>query len=78
MGFAILLWPFVAISVKRLHDLNISGWWLVAAAIIPFASRITYIGPATLWLIAVVLLGFIPGKSGSNRFGNDPLPRTGV
>jgi uncharacterized membrane protein YhaH (DUF805 family) len=38
IAVAILLWPFISIFVKRLHDLNISGWWLVAAAAMPFGD----------------------------------------
>lgn len=51
----IALWPLAAISVKRLHDINLSAWWL-----------------PIFWLVAIIL-GFIPGHRGSNRFGEDPL-----
>src|ERR1043166_8142933 len=27
---AMVLWPLLMLYVKRLHDLNMSGWWLIA------------------------------------------------
>jgi uncharacterized membrane protein YhaH (DUF805 family) len=50
----------LAISVRRLHDLDLSGWW-VLLAVIP-AGRI--------FLIAWFCLR---GTVGANRFGDDPL-----
>lgn len=72
--FAILtlIWPFVAITVKRLHDLNLSGWWALLALAIPFAARLIGVHPSTLLLMSFVLLASLPGSSGNNRFGVDP------
>jgi uncharacterized membrane protein YhaH (DUF805 family) len=61
LGLALLalgLWLWLAVSIKRYHDRNKSGWW-VLIALIP------YIG--TLW--QVVELGFFAGNPGPNRFG---------
>jgi uncharacterized membrane protein YhaH (DUF805 family) len=55
LAAAISMWPLAAISVKRLHDISLSGWWL-----------------PVFWLAGFVL-GIIPGRRGSNRFGDDPL-----
>ena len=68
----ILIWPFAAITVKRLHDLNRSGWWVLLALAIPFAARPIGVSPSTLLLMAFVLLASLPGSSGDNRFGIDP------
>ena len=68
----ILVWPFVAITVKRLHDLNLSGWWALLILAIPFAARLIGISPSTLLLFGFLLLGTVSGKSGDNRFGADP------
>ena len=68
----ILIWPFAAITVKRLHDLNLSGWWALLALAIPFAARLIVVNPSTLLLLAFVLLASLPGSSGNNRFGIDP------
>lgn len=31
----VMLLPALAVSVRRLHDCNLSGWWLLAAYILP-------------------------------------------
>jgi uncharacterized membrane protein YhaH (DUF805 family)/Tol biopolymer transport system component len=53
---------YIPVSVKRLHDLNKSGWYYLIA-LIPF------IGSSILF----VQLGFIKGTDGSNQYGDDPL-----
>lgn len=58
----IFLWPSLAIQVKRWHDRDKSGWW-VLISIIPI------LGP--IW--ALVENGFLTGTEGSNRFGDNPL-----
>jgi uncharacterized membrane protein YhaH (DUF805 family) len=44
--------------VRRLHDLDFSGWWALLLLIISFP--------------ALVILGCIPGDTGKNRFGPAP------
>jgi uncharacterized membrane protein YhaH (DUF805 family) len=53
--------PSLAVGVRRLHDTDRSGWWLLIA-IVPLIG-------------AIVLLVFLcsRGTSGPNRFGRDPL-----
>ena len=59
----VFLWPVIAVSVKRQHDFNFSGWWvLVQFFPIP--------GVGSLILLAVD--GAMPGTRGANRFGPDP------
>lgn len=58
----LLLWPNLMLAIKRCHDRDHPGWWLLIA-LIPL------IGP--LWLF--VELGFLRGTAGPNRFGPDPL-----
>ncbi len=55
---AIATW---ALSVRRLHDLDKSGWWLLLFAI-PLLN---------LWVS--ILIVFIKGTNGPNRYGEDPL-----
>jgi uncharacterized membrane protein YhaH (DUF805 family) len=55
------LWVGLATQVKRWHDLDLSGWF-VLVGIIPIA------GP----LLALAACGFIKGTSGPNRFGDVP------
>lgn len=58
-----LLIPSLAVAVRRLHDTNRSGWWLLIG-FIPLLG-------------ALVLLVFylLDGTPGPNRFGPDPKGR---
>ncbi len=57
-----LLVPCIAVGVRRLHDLDKSGWWLLIG-LIPLIGTIILI----VWFIG-------KGTQGSNRFGSDPVP----
>lgn len=59
-----LLWVQIAISVKRFHDRNKSGWWYLI-------SLIPYLG--ALWLL--IENGFLAGDEGLNQYGL-PLSRS--
>lgn len=52
--------PYVAVSVRRLHDTNRSGWWLLIS-FIPIVGAI--------WFLVLLMLD---GQAGENRFGEDP------
>jgi uncharacterized membrane protein YhaH (DUF805 family) len=68
-------WPLTAIYVKRLHDLNLSGWWTLAVPAIAVVFQMAGFKPGTYFTITTLLIGFIPGTSGDNKFGSDPLAR---
>jgi uncharacterized membrane protein YhaH (DUF805 family) len=57
----LFLWPAAAISIKRLHDRDRSGWWVLAALV-----------PVVGWLWLLVVNGFLAGTPGPNRFGLPP------
>lgn len=57
----VTLIPFLAVSIRRLHDTNRRGWWL-------FISIIPLIG--LIWLIVLMCLR---STSGENQFGQEPL-----
>ncbi len=57
----VFLWPLIALSVKRQHDFDFSGWW----ALIHFV-------PAVGSLFLLLADGALPGTPGPNRFGIDP------
>ena len=51
-----LILPSLAVSVRRLHDIDRTGWWVLIGA--------TFIGTLVL-----IYWACLPGTSGSNRFG---------
>ena len=57
-----MIWIGVALSVKRWHDRDKSGWWV-------FIALIPIVGP--IWAIVETL--FLKGTEGPNRYGPDPL-----
>ena len=59
--------PSIAVVVRRLHDRDMSGWWYPGFLV---ASFIPFIG--FLASIAFLVLMFLPGTPGPNRFGPDP------
>jgi len=59
--FVFLFWSGLAIGVKRWHDRDKSGWWMLIG-IIP------YIG--AIWQF--IECGCLRGTEGPNRFGGDP------
>ena len=81
-----LLWIYLAIAVKRLHDRNKSAWWMMLFFVFPglfdqFADRlgdsypVMFIGLVSficcVW--GFIEMGFLRGTTGTNRFGADPL-----
>jgi uncharacterized membrane protein YhaH (DUF805 family) len=58
----LLLWPALAVSVKRWHDRDKSGWWVLLNLV-----------PVVGWLWALIENGFLRGTDGPNRFGPNPL-----
>ncbi|MBR0871143.1 DUF805 domain-containing protein [Bradyrhizobium tropiciagri] len=72
------LWPFAAIIVKRLHDLNVSGWWALAILGVPHLAGALHERTWIPYLAIVGTLSLLPGLKGDNRFGRDPLARAGI
>jgi uncharacterized membrane protein YhaH (DUF805 family) len=58
----LVIWPSLAVSIKRWHDRNKSGWW-VLISLVPFIG----------WLWALIETGALPGTIGPNEYGLDPL-----
>lgn len=55
-----LLLPGISVAIRRLHDLDRTGWWMLIA--------LTGIG-----MILLIVWDCMKGTTGSNRFGADPL-----
>jgi len=53
----LILWPVIATTAKRLHDLNKSAWWFLIH-FIPFIGT----------TILSIFLWFVPGTKGINEF----------
>ena len=58
-GLAIII-PSIAVSVRRLHDIDRTGWWVLI-------SLVPVIGTIVLLVSAV-----LDGTPGQNRFGPNP------
>ena len=56
------LFASIAVGVKRWHDRDKSGWWILIVLV-----------PVIGWIWAIVENGFLRGTIGPNRFGSDPL-----
>ncbi len=62
LSFLLLVFlPTIALSVRRLHDINRSGWWLLIATI------------PVIGAIVLIIWHCTKGTEGDNRFGADPL-----
>ena len=57
----LLFWPAIAVSVKRWHDRDKSGWWVLVALV-----------PLVGWIWALVQNGVLRGDAQANRFGPPP------
>jgi uncharacterized membrane protein YhaH (DUF805 family) len=78
-----LIIPALAVGVRRLHDTNRTGWWLLA----PLAPYVLLIVGAATEMTAVSVIGvigvliagvavivfmFLDGTRGDNKYGHDP------
>ena len=52
--------PGLAVGVRRLHDIDRTGWWWLIA--------LTVVG-----IILLIVWACQPGTNGPNRFGPDPI-----
>ena len=55
-------WISLAVGVKRWHDRNKSGWWMLIILVPVIGS---------LWYL--IECGFLKGTTGPNTYGPDPL-----
>jgi uncharacterized membrane protein YhaH (DUF805 family) len=82
----VLLWMYLAISIKRLHDRDRSGWWVLPFLVLPvlhshFEGSLPdsyFFLPLSLAAFVFTVWGFIElaclkGDASTNRFGPNPL-----
>lgn len=55
-----LFLPSLALAVRRLHDISLSGWWILLNWV-PVGGTVVFI------------FMLIPGTKGENEYGPDPL-----
>ena len=63
-ALAVLI-PTLAVHVRRLHDIDRTGWWILIR-LIPLIGT-----------IVLLVFALTPGTPGSNRYGPDPKQATG-
>ena len=86
----------IAITVKRFHDREMSGYWIIGFALLtigaiaslafvpgepfefgegmpPAFVFVGVLGAVVIQIIQLVILGFLPGTRGPNKYGPDPL-----
>jgi uncharacterized membrane protein YhaH (DUF805 family) len=73
----------VMVGIKRLHDRDKSGWWLLVFYLLPAVlgwlsdsisgGVILSLASLAVSIWGLVELGFLRGTAGANRFGPDPL-----
>ena len=81
--FVVLTVSGIAVGLKRLHDRDMSGWWLLVFYLLPPVldglgrtlgiPLIFSLAGSAISIWALVVLGFLRGTSGANQYGPDPL-----
>ena len=66
--FVVTLPPSISLAVRRLHDINLSGWFTLYMLIM----LIPVIGEAIAIIISIVI-GVVQGSAESNKFGENPV-----
>lgn len=56
-----LIVPGIAVAVRRLHDTNKSGWWLLLC-FVPFVGS-----------IVILVFMCLEGTKGANKYGDEPV-----
>jgi uncharacterized membrane protein YhaH (DUF805 family) len=82
----LFLWVFFATAVKRLHDRDRSGWWIIPFFAVPglyehFADRLPDSYPVVFvawascagYFWGIIELYFLKGTRWTNRYGPNPL-----
>jgi len=73
----VVLIPSLAVSVRRLHDINRSGWWLLLLSGLPVIVSMVLGFQFFIYLlmidwIVLIVATCLRGHDGSNKYGRDP------
>ena len=86
--FLVMLLPSICVAVRRLHDIDRRGWWLLLSPLfiimhlfLDLLANIFLFGTLSIISIVVPVAGGLifliflckKGTEGDNRFGKDPL-----
>jgi len=76
--FYIFTVPYVTVSVRRFHDMDLSGWWFLAFFVFTLpiefdAENETFLYLSLIGSVVPTLMCLRKGTDGPNRFGPDPL-----
>ena len=66
--FVVTLPPSISLTVRRLHDINLSGWFTLYMLIM----LIPVIGEGIAIIISIVI-GVVQGSAESHKFGENPI-----
>jgi len=88
LGTLLFVWVYLAASVKRLHDRDKAGWWMIPYFVVPglygqFQDRLPnsyLVFPLALAVFILMIWSFaeiylLRGTRWTNRFGPNPLPK---
>ena len=75
VAFIVTLVPSISISVRRFHDINMSGWWYVILQIAPslLAQYIFIFSFISILTLFVYLYFMCVQGGGENQYGINPL-----
>lgn len=71
-GLAVIV-PSIAVTVRRFHDRDMSGWWYLGFIVLSIVPVVGFLAS-----IAMLVLMCLPGTPGPNRFGEDPKNPAGA
>lgn len=60
-GLALII-PSIAVGIRRLHDINRTGWWILIA-LVPLVG-----------FIVLLVFYATAGDRGTNQYGPEPIP----
>jgi len=58
---------YTAVAIRRLHDLNLTGWLYLVYMILSFVPLLNF-----LVFIGFLIVMALPGTQGANKYGEDP------
>ncbi len=71
-GLAIII-PSIALFIRRLHDINQTGWIYLGIVIAGFIPLLNIVAS-----VAQIVIACIPGTTGPNKYGPDPKNPAGA